>query len=99
MKHNKLILSAGALLLTTAAVFAGRASTKFGQVTAAWVSTSGGCHEVSSSLPTSSIFTTGGSGTQAALKTVSGGSRPLWATNTCDEAGHTPHAIYFHPGN
>ena len=89
MTLKSILMTSGATVLTVAAVFAGRAS-KFADAPNLYYSAGSGaanCHAIRTSQLTSD-FTTGGTGTQASIKTVSNGSRLVWATSTCAKAVH-----------
>ena len=92
---SKIVMGTSALVLTAAAVFAGRASVK-SNVSTLFVSTAGGINCKQLTVVASSTFTTGGSGIQATLKTAgsaTGAHMRVWAA--CS-GGVGSHAIHFH---
>jgi len=92
MNASKIFIGTGALVLTAAAVFAGRASVK-SNVAPIYVSTAGGaCKQLT--LVASSTFTTGGTGVQATIRTAgNSAARNIWATSNC-QTGAKP--VHFH---
>jgi hypothetical protein len=92
MNASKIFIGTGALVLTAAAVFAGRASVK-SNLSTIYVSTAGGACKQLTTVATAN-FTTGGTGTQATIKTSAGVvKRKVWATNNC-AIGAKP--VHFH---
>ena len=94
MNASKIFIGTGALVLTAAAVFAGRASVK-SNLSTIYVSTAGGACKALTTVA-STTFTTGGVGLQqATIKTVGAGTirRKVWATSNC-AVGAKP--VHFH---
>jgi len=95
MRLSKIGMAFGALALTAGAVFAGRATAKFTSATKLYRLVGTQCTFITNVIASSSAFTTGGTGTQASIKT-SGGSAvrvALYGTSLCNAA----HAVHFHP--
>ncbi|MBS1597444.1 MAG: hypothetical protein JST75_04420 [Bacteroidetes bacterium] len=84
MSNSKILMGAGALVLTAAGVFAGRASTKFANAPGLYYkNVSNVCTMITSALSTAKL-TTGGAGTQATIKTSGGiGNIALFSDAAC----------------
>lgn len=96
MTKRQIFVSSGTMVLAVAAVFAGRASVKFSNPSTIYVSTvGGGCKSLS--IAASSVFTTGGAGVQATLRTQANITpatrRKVWGTSNC-ATGAVP--VHFH---
>jgi hypothetical protein len=91
MNASKIFIGTGALVLTAAAVFAGRASVK-SSVSPIYISTVGGaCKQLT--VVASTTFTTGSlTAVQATVKTSGGiNKRKLWATSNCQSGAKPVH--------
>jgi hypothetical protein len=97
MNRNKIIMAAGALVLTAASAIAGRASTKWNNATKLYYTGAGkpSCTAIQVSGISSSLLTTGGTGKAQATLTTSGSGTAtpmnLYSTSGC----HTAVAVHF----
>ena len=91
MTNSKILMGAGALVLTAAGVVAGRASTKFANAPGLYYVKASVCTQITSAINTAKLTTGGASETQATIRTstlVSPGTVALWADNACSKAVH-----------
>ena len=91
--NKKILLGMAALVMFGASVLAGKAKF-FGSAAKIYYKVgTGACTFVTNVIASSSAWTTGGSGSQALLKTSAGTTNvPIFSTSTCTAA----HAIHFH---
>ena len=90
MSKKQIFIGAGAVVLTVAGVFAGRASTKFVQAAHLYYTNGFGvCNLTIPTTPPVSFQTTGVN--QATIRTSASGTRKLWTNSACS------HAVYFIP--
>lgn len=95
MTKRTFFVGAGAVVLAASAALAGRASVKASPSTI-YVSTTGGnCRALTVQVTSANTFTTGGTGTQATIRTSAGlNSRKMWGAAGCASAA-SPKPLHF----
>jgi len=94
MLKNKALFGAAALVVFVAGLVAGKSKTKAAAAASLYYKNSGVCTLITSFAAPVNAFTTGGTGTQATIRTAGGSvtAVPLFATAACSAAG----AVHFH---
>ena len=88
MSKSQILMGAGALVLTAAGVFAGRASTKFINAPGLYFSKAGVCTAITTAVNTVKLTTGAVTGAQLTMKTVGGTLAPIFAENLCTKVVH-----------